>query len=737
MPRGIPNAKKDDLGMKYTTFHVPLQANPKLTASSYLRYESQSVWTRNTANRTRERVPEDGEARRGSKVIVIHPGSRYLRIGRASDVVPVTIPHVIARKCHTKPVTPRKPLQCIMRPQANHESENEVTDITDEYAVNVMSDDPVEAKIAAITTSLRDRMRFYQLHVTPNSLKASISFNKMVVPEATPDPNGRQRKKPLGDILVGEDVVNLPDDAHLDGYVMRWPIYAGRFNTWDYTSHQNMLSDIEEIWRSSIQNKLGIEPNAFHEYSVVLVIPDIWDRFYVHELINLLLVSMRFKQVTCQQESLASTYGAGISNACVIDLGAVKTNVSCVDDGLVIADTRLTLSIGGDDVTEFLYVLLGRINFPYKEMDLTRFHDWLVIEELKCRICTLNEMDVGLNIFDFVVRRPNEQHNKFALRVYDEVILAPMLIFEPRVVDFEKKRDCLRRASHPDISDELVESVHDQLTNAMLISTQHLIPQNPPPQAQVPTSMPASGAATPQPPDLPKTDVKGEAATAESGSVKRSDSHADTVEDDLQDTEMKDINAGAEPPSIPQEPIQEPRQEENIQSEAPLQNQTQNQQEVPSASPAGTGTVESTSTPTPSGAVIQPQVFLGGYPIDVPFEASKLPLDVAIFNSARAAGGDDRIRKYLQAVLVVGGGALTTGMVHALESRLQAIATPLVPNMEKVQIIPLPKDIDPRNLSWKGAAVLGKMDAVADFWVTDTDWNRFGMRALKERCFYL
>ena len=70
MPRGIPNAKKDDLGMKYTTFHVPLQlvyllrncnllpltydrislrANPKLTASNYLKYESQSVWVRNAA----------------------------------------------------------------------------------------------------------------------------------------------------------------------------------------------------------------------------------------------------------------------------------------------------------------------------------------------------------------------------------------------------------------------------------------------------------------------------------------------------------------------------------------------------------------------------------------------------------------------------------------------------------------------------------------------------------------
>lgn len=138
--------------------------------------------------------------------------------------------------------------------------------------------------------------------------------------------------------------------------------------------------------------------------------------------------------------------------------------------------------------------------------------------------------------------------------------------------------------------------------------------------------------------------------------------------------------------------------------------------------------------------------------IDVPFEASKLPLDVAIFNSARAAGGDDKIRKYLQAVLVIGGTALIPGMAHALESRyvvniilllhalfplgvlpecvfvffffsrLQAIATPLVPNMEKVQIIPPPKEVDPRVLSWKGAAVLGKMESVSELWISPSDW---------------
>lgn len=55
--------------------------------------------------------------------------------------------------------------------------------------------------------------------------------------------------------------------------------------------------------------------------------------------------------------------------------------------------------------------------------------------------------------------------------------------------------------------------------------------------------------------------------------------------------------------------------------------------------------------------------------VDLFLEASKLPLDVAIFNSVRAAGSDDKIRKYLQAVLVVGGTALTRGMGDALDSR--------------------------------------------------------------------
>lgn len=44
--------------------------------------------------------------------------------------------------------------------------------------------------------------------------------------------------------------------------------------------------------------------------------------------------------INSNQESLAATYGAGISNACVVDIGATKTSIACVDEGLVLSDTR-------------------------------------------------------------------------------------------------------------------------------------------------------------------------------------------------------------------------------------------------------------------------------------------------------------------------------------------------------------------------------------------------------------
>lgn len=270
----------------------------------------------------------------------------------------------------------------------------------------------------------------------------------------------------------------------------------------------------------------------------------------------------------------------------------------------------------------------------------------------------------------------------------------------------------------------------------MAISTQHLLPTALPPPVIPPEalqSLPASGPQTPG--AQPAFAVSPQPAQAGAQPEPTNDIGVPTSEFIFGDTSYFDGNdvslaRGSVASSVATQSATIGEGTADVPMEILDNDDGENKLQQASASP--TDGLEPPVQPPPPA-----HIYPGGYTIDVCFEASKLPLDVAIFNSARAAGGDEKIRKYLQAVLIIGGTALVPGMPHALESRLQAIATPLVPNMEKVQIIPPPKDVDPRVLAWKGAAVLGKMDGVADLWITAADWDILGMRGLKERCFYL
>ncbi len=68
----------------------------------------------------------------------------------------------------------------------------------------------MEAKIASIATSLRDRMRFYKLKVKGNAAQVATSFNEQFQPESVEDDRKHRRnwilKKPDEDVLVGKRV---------------------------------------------------------------------------------------------------------------------------------------------------------------------------------------------------------------------------------------------------------------------------------------------------------------------------------------------------------------------------------------------------------------------------------------------------------------------------------------------------------------------------------------------------
>ena len=56
--------------------------------------------------------------------------------------------------------------------------------------------------------------------------------------------------------------LRLSDPQEL-GYVIRWPIYGGNFNTRDYPTNSLILSDIETIIGETLKDKFNISQRQY------------------------------------------------------------------------------------------------------------------------------------------------------------------------------------------------------------------------------------------------------------------------------------------------------------------------------------------------------------------------------------------------------------------------------------------------------------------------------------------
>lgn len=152
----------------------------------------------------------------------------------------------------------------------------------------------------------------------------------------------------------------------------------------------------------------------------VLVIPDMFDRNALSIFVRSLF-SIGFQYVAVIEEAVASTYGAGISGGCVVDIGAQTTTVACVEDGLCIPDSRVRLDFGSADMTTVFGKLLNRIDFPGDP-------DFATLDALKQKFLSVNEVDISVQLYRYYTR-----NLKFDFKVYNEVMLPVLGLFYPHL----------------------------------------------------------------------------------------------------------------------------------------------------------------------------------------------------------------------------------------------------------------------------------------------------------------
>lgn len=313
--------------------------------------------------------------------------------------------------------------------------------------------------VEEIEADLKGRLRANKIRLLPNGRQLVVGYNTQSIPDQIPDHND-----PLGvewtemggrSWIAGPKALRVPvlsmgnrkvvKSAASEEYELKLfrPIVDGDLNSIDYTSDQVLMSDLECIWRSAMEEELEMSATRkdLSKLCCVLVLPDRFTGTYMKLMVDVALRGLGFKSVAVIQESVGATFGAGVSMSCVVDIGAQKTSISCVEDGLVINNTRITVPFGGDDITKFFMSILLNSAFPYKSFNMSKnVYDELLANELKEKFVYVDETLLGMNIYDFFVRGPGKRTEKHKMKLYEEGLLAPMVSFNSYFIFSSKCR---------------------------------------------------------------------------------------------------------------------------------------------------------------------------------------------------------------------------------------------------------------------------------------------------------
>lgn len=649
------------------------------------------------------------EASKGTKTIVIHIGSQNLRIGLASDALPKTVPMVIAKKSHKSESEGAdgepKPKRVKLDDGSNPEPEKQFgEEVSADQAIKCvhLTEGQFASKFSAMSSELKIRMRMNKRRVLPQSRDMVLSYNRRNPPETISEHNDPLRidwtetptnPKQAPEYITGKKALRIPDNS-TPRYKLYWPIRYGWVNELDYPSKNFLWHDIGLIIRDAIDEHLGLNLKPRREwaqYGCVFVIPDLYDRKYVTGLLDMGLTEFGFGRVCFFQESLAASFGAGFSTACIVDIGAQKTSICCVEEGMCIENSRVNLKMGGQDVTETFVKMLLYNHFPYADINLKRRYDFLLAEELKQKHCTMNEVDITVQLFDFHLRAAGQDTRKYTFKAYDEVILAPLGLFKPAIFDDEHKLEGRRKLI--DRSYDIYEAAANDPTSTA--------------QAEILTQI-APHLAAPI-----KTDTTPTAnGTANgNGTTTETNGYSDNKARPQSFTRIKDTDA------------------------------------TPRSTPTGSPTRDLESTPQPFGTPAAENP-----PSDAPEaeEEEEAPLSIerrddilpvhplphSILTSithASRSSSSQKIRDFLSGIMLVGGGSLVPGLPSYLEESLQAIR----PGYAKDILIGRPpRELDAQVVVWKGGSVFGRMGKTNDSWVGGLEYERLGERVLGYKCMW-
>ncbi|XP_038722899.1 actin-related protein 9 [Tripterygium wilfordii] len=355
-------------------------------------------------------VPSQLVAERGSRLVVINPGSANIRIGLAQQDTPFNIPHCIAR--YTDQVPRINVIDQMISSQvttAQHVEREKAYDIIASLLKIPFLDEEVgnnsfPRKMGRVDgyypQSGKNNAALTWTDIYEMDTNSSLPFdslaNKDCVGEVSDHHKGADVKelssseRKFRKFIFGEDALKI---SPTEPYCLHRPIRRGHFNISQHYPMQQVLEDLLVIWDWILVDKLHIPHSERSMYSAILVLPEAFDNREIKEILSLVLRDLRFSSAVVHQEGLAAVFGNGLSTACIVNIGAQVTSVICIEDGVALPNTEKTLCFGGEDISRcLLWTQRHHQTWPQIRTDIfLKPIDLLMLNRLKESHCVIKE----------------------------------------------------------------------------------------------------------------------------------------------------------------------------------------------------------------------------------------------------------------------------------------------------------------------------------------------------------
>ncbi|KAG0486142.1 hypothetical protein HPP92_008237 [Vanilla planifolia] len=98
------------------------------------------------------------------------------------------------------------------------------------------------------------------------------------------------------------------------------------------------------------------------------------------------------------KEGLAAAFGNGLSTACVVNIGAQVTSIVCIEDGVALPSTIITMPYGGEDISRcLLWVQCHHHAWPsINTTPTTKPIDMVMLNKIKESFCQIRVPPMGL-----------------------------------------------------------------------------------------------------------------------------------------------------------------------------------------------------------------------------------------------------------------------------------------------------------------------------------------------------